>query len=503
LVLAGWWAAEISGQEGRTAVQEGLRLLSELTDDDICWLQDEGHEEQTIAGTALIREGERPDAIFVVLEGLVGIEVEAITNQRIALRGPGQLLGEVSFLDGQPASATVKSVENTLLLVLPRTTLEARLLTDSAFAARFYRACARVVARRLRERPPAGEPQQIGPTPPQEGRLAGVWERISRTLETMKELLRRADRQAILNNGTVPESLADEVVASFAGMTAFFNRELGDASGLSESMRQTLGAQLQRELLPYILLTRLGERMYAKPRGYAGDFLTIDWLYQNEPQGVGRLGPLLDSCLLNTPAAKAVRNRRAFLAEYIQDARKRAQGRPAQITSMACGPAAEVFDVFATLDDPTQMRATLIDIDFQALAFVGDRCENRQLGRQMDLQHGNLVYLALGRHTLKLSDQDLIYSLGLIDYFSDKFVLSLLNYVYTLLRPGGKVVLGNIHSSNPDKAFLDHVLDWQLIHRVEDDMNRLYAASSFGRPCTSIRFEGSGVNMFAECIKSE
>ena len=109
----------------------------------------------------------------------------------------------------------------------------------------------------------------------------------------------------------------------------------------------------------------------------------------------------------------------------------------------------------------------------------------------------------LGRHTLKLSDQDLIYSIGLIDYFSDKFVLSLLNYVYTLLRPGGKVVLGNFHSSNPDKAFMDHVLDWQLIHRAEDDMNRLYAASSFGRPCTSIRFEGWASTCFLECIKSE
>ena len=77
-------------------MQPALRLFSELTDDDICWLQNRGHEQQTIAGTLLICEGEHPDAIFVVLEGLVGIEVEAITNQRIALQGPGYLLGEVS-----------------------------------------------------------------------------------------------------------------------------------------------------------------------------------------------------------------------------------------------------------------------------------------------------------------------------------------------------------------------------------------------------------------------
>ena len=65
-------------------MHEGLQLLAELTDDDVSWLQHQGHDQQTIAGTLLIREGEHPDAIFVVLEGLVGIEVEAITNQ---LRG--------------------------------------------------------------------------------------------------------------------------------------------------------------------------------------------------------------------------------------------------------------------------------------------------------------------------------------------------------------------------------------------------------------------------------
>jgi hypothetical protein len=32
-------------------------------------------------------------------------------------------------------------------------------------------------------------------------------------------------------------------------------------------------------------------------------------------------------------------------------------------------------------------------------------------------------------------------------------------------------------------------------------MNRLFAASSFGRPCTAIRFEAEGINMFASCVK--
>jgi N-methylhydantoinase B/oxoprolinase/acetone carboxylase alpha subunit len=37
--------------------------------------------------------------------------------------------------------------------------------------------------------------------------------------------------------------------------------------------------------------------------------------------------------------------------------------------------------------------------------------------------------------------QDLVYSVGLIDYFNDPFVLKLMNYAHALLRPGGRLIL--------------------------------------------------------------
>jgi SAM-dependent methyltransferase len=317
-------------------------------------------------------------------------------------------------------------------------------------------------------------------------------------------MLKQADREALRNHGEVPAPLCNEIQHGFHQFVQSINDQLSNGAdsdpNLSESMRQEIGARLQRELLPYLLLTRTAERWYAKPRGYAGDFLTIDWIYQNNPQGTGRLGSLLDRCFLDVHAAQAVRNRRGLLVEHIQTTLEQIDGRAARITSLACGPAAEVFDVFETLDNPTQLRATLIDIDLQALAFVSDKRDQHQLQRQIELVNGNLVYLATGRQELKLALQDLVYSIGLIDYFSDKFVILLLNYIHGLLRPGGKVVLGNFHPKNPTKALMDHILDWKLIHRSEDDMNRLFAASSFAQPCTDIRFEQAGVNLFAECM---
>jgi extracellular factor (EF) 3-hydroxypalmitic acid methyl ester biosynthesis protein len=68
-------------------------------------------------------------------------------------------------------------------------------------------------------------------------------------------------------------------------------------------------------------------------------------------------------------------------------------------------------------------------------------------------------------------------------------------------RPGGKVILGNFHPRNSTKAFMDHVLDWRLIHRSEDDMNQLFRESAFRSPCSNIRYEEQGINLFAECIR--
>jgi len=158
--------------------------------------------------------------------------------------------------------------------------------------------------------------------------------------------------------------------------------------------------------------------------------------------------------------------------------------------------------VLESLDDPTRLKTNLIDIDLQALAFVGDRRDQLDLQHQMNLVQGNLVYLAMGKQKLDLAPQDLIYSMGLIDYFNDKFVVKLLDYVHEMLRPGGRVLLGNIHKRNPIQAFQDYVLGWRLVHRDEADMNRLLRASAFQQECTRVLFEDAGIHFFSECVKT-
>jgi CRP-like cAMP-binding protein/SAM-dependent methyltransferase len=493
--------AKAALMEGGILMHRALALLQELQDSDIDWIVSAGGEQSIYPGTTIIHEGQHPDSLYLVLEGLLGVFLASYGDQPLSLRGLGEIVGELSFLEGQPATASVRALEPTLLLVLSRALLDSKLHADPAFAARFYRSLAMLIAQRFREkltllgRGGAAALQPADGT----GELLG---QLSQAVDRFKQLLAQADREAATNDNAVPDTMVERIEHAFRDVSARLQSVMADTADIPGQFKEEIGARVQRELLPYLLLTNAAERWYSKPRGYAGDFLTIEMIYQNQPAGTGRLGHVLDRCFLNLPAAIAVRNRRALLAEEITTVVAQKRGAAAHITSLACGPAAELFDVFAQLEDRTRVVATLIDIDLQALAFVGDRRDKTRLQRQMRLINANLIYLATGRHTIDLREQDLIYSIGLIDYFSDKFVVKLLNYIYDGLRPGGKVILGNFHPRNPTKPLMDYVLDWELIHRTEADMDRLFRSSAFNQPSTKIRYENQGINLFAECIKA-
>jgi extracellular factor (EF) 3-hydroxypalmitic acid methyl ester biosynthesis protein len=327
-----------------------------------------------------------------------------------------------------------------------------------------------------------------------------LWQWLSDPLAEYKSIVAAADRLAI-KDGAIPAGIAARVSEATCRWETLLDDVIGDDAAATAAGKTDIGARLHAELLPYILLTRNAERWYAKPRGYAGDFLSIAWIYDDLAGGIGRIGPAIDRGFLHTGACRAVANRRGLLRDEIGRTMSAAPGGSARITSLACGPAQELLDVFAGLDDPGTITATLIDIDDQALDHVRARIAGTPIETRCTLMKENLVYAAIGRRELPVHDQDLVYSIGLIDYFPDRLVVALMNLAHRMLRPGGRLILGNFHPKNRSKALMDHILAWPLIHRDEADLNRLYAASAFGRGATDIRYEEQRINLFAACVK--
>jgi len=479
-------------------MKQGVTFLHELDEGDIEWLLGNASEQLSAAGEVLIEAGETVDAIHIVLQGVLWVVLPESGDQ-VAVLGPGDLVGDMSFLQEEPAGETVKAVEATTTLRLPHALLHARCTDDPSFAARLYRSLGRLVSRRLRK---ANRRLALGTvTAGLADRGHPAWDRVGEAIQEFKAGLHAANEAARKNDDAVPEEMAQELVERFQQFLPLLNDAFA-ATSENDRLSEEMGLRAQQEFLPYILLTETTERFYTKPRGYAGDFWTIELMYRNRPSGSRPIGAVVDRCFLEAPAARAVRNRRGLLADEIRRTVDMRSNGPARVTSLACGPGREIFDVFGMLDDPSQLHATMLDIDVQALDLVGKTADELGLGDSVTLSRQNLIHLALGRADAEIGEQDLVYSIGLIDYLDDRLVIRLMNYIHRILKPGGRVILGNFHPRNPTRRLMDHVLEWRLIHRTEEDMDRLYRTSSFGTPTSNIRFEEQGINLFAECIRA-
>ena len=129
-------------------MRKALLFLGVLNDDELDWMLSAGKKQIVPAGTAIIEEGNPIESIFVVVEGLFVATVSNLAGKR-PLRS-GEILGEISFVDSRPPSATVTAAEDSVVLAIPRTRLAEKIDKDVQFAARFYKALAMFLSDRLR-----------------------------------------------------------------------------------------------------------------------------------------------------------------------------------------------------------------------------------------------------------------------------------------------------------------------------------------------------------------
>lgn len=132
------------------SMEKLLFILGELDDDDIDWILETAKREEISPGTVLIHEGEPIDTLYILLEGNLSVSTAATGSQEIAHLSSGEVVGEMSFIDTRPPSATVTARQRSLVLSIPRTLLATKLRQDVSFASRFYRALAVLLSHRLR-----------------------------------------------------------------------------------------------------------------------------------------------------------------------------------------------------------------------------------------------------------------------------------------------------------------------------------------------------------------
>jgi CRP/FNR family cyclic AMP-dependent transcriptional regulator len=100
-------------------------------------------------GHALFTEGDLGERVFLIETGWVTLRSAGPDGEEmiLALRGPGEVVGEMSAFDGAPRTATALAVDQVEAVVAPARSVAAELEKDVAAANDF----ARILVARLRE----------------------------------------------------------------------------------------------------------------------------------------------------------------------------------------------------------------------------------------------------------------------------------------------------------------------------------------------------------------
>ena len=129
-----------------------IGLFGALSDDVLEYLATLLSVETPPAGATLFREGEDANAMFVVINGEVEVlkKSKRSVEARVAVLGPGDWFGEMSIVDIQPRSATVRALAPSRLLRVSSADLDALYRHDLRSYAIIILNLARELSRRLR-----------------------------------------------------------------------------------------------------------------------------------------------------------------------------------------------------------------------------------------------------------------------------------------------------------------------------------------------------------------
>lgn len=237
-------------------------------------------------------------------------------------------------------------------------------------------------------------------------------------------------------------------------------------------------------------------RLQEWPRGYPGDFETIEALCEARPgTRAGTLEHALERYAYNCAAAQQHRNKVAHQGRLILDA-FRAHRSEARVLTLACGGSRDIAPFAAELAD---YGGTLVmnDVDPGALALSRSRLS--ALGERLVIVPGNGIvrYPDVAKH----GPFDLVVAGGLFDYLPDRVASHLLRGVWASLRPAGRFFWTNMARGNPYRPWIETCADWILLERSDEDVLALAAAA--GIPAASVKLsrEETGLTVLVEVVR--
>jgi CRP-like cAMP-binding protein len=129
----------------------GFPLFKGFTVDGARMLLDSGEVKEFSPGEVLIKEGDEPTFVLLVLTGRLQVFVQRQGRDLVlADAGPGTILGELAVLCGIPRSASVRASEKSAALQWSAAAFRSLLLRDVFLSERIFRESLRTLIEKER-----------------------------------------------------------------------------------------------------------------------------------------------------------------------------------------------------------------------------------------------------------------------------------------------------------------------------------------------------------------
>lgn len=253
----------------------------------------------------------------------------------------------------------------------------------------------------------------------------------------------------------------------------------------------------QEQTHPWFSQSNLMYRTRIWPRGYPGDFETLEEIYQGVPIPNSSIGLYLDSYFLSSRIVVAARGRLAKLIDLLAiELQERKVG--CTILNAACGSCRELFALPIELA-LVQPHIICLDTDPAALDFAKNllACNNIALANFQFIQYNALRLVHYERSLSQFGPQDIIYSTGLLDYIADEPLVLMLATLWKLLKPHGKLVAPFKDKNCYNVRQCHWLVNWNaFLQRTEAEIDGLFEQAGIPTDCIVKSRERTGTMIF-------
>ncbi|MBN1698385.1 MAG: class I SAM-dependent methyltransferase [Spirochaetales bacterium] len=238
------------------------------------------------------------------------------------------------------------------------------------------------------------------------------------------------------------------------------------------------------------------KRLQEWPRGYPGDFETLEYLFTAENKAEkNTVEYFCEDFALHSPPAQQHRNKTLFHSQLILDIVLNHSGngnsghREPKILLISSGNSRGVTVISDCLKH-LPCRLYLNDADEEALEFskknlsaLNDRC-----------QYIKGYFSVSIKSLMENGPYDLVIIGGLFDYLKDKHIRKIVKNVYNdMLNKNGLLYFTNIGKYNPYRPWIEYLANWILIERSRYDIRKLLNETGISDYQLDIKMEDTGL----------